>query len=254
MSNKDKAELILLAVIFILCMLSISTFAGDKDWVNKPSRVIVGGDLLHWGAGVSDKQEIALFKAESMALRSAVLECGFPHKDMKVWERQVDFINNQYKAYVRGGISIHECERMKRVKNKEKKRLTNNKLKKSLLLYDNYLKAELLPKPDTKELDKQIITDIKGDINNLQSKVEKLEARPAGKTTVHQTVQVQEIKVYGDAAKQQECFLDYRSLMDDANAEAMETSEPAGNLANGPANRIYNKAQRKLRQCSEMRR
>lgn len=248
----------ILPTFLSILLLSPLAIAELDDWAKKQSRLVFGDKITHWGTGIGKTPEMALFKAEFMAVRGITTECGgIASKGIKVPKKKVIPHEGQYMAYARASIPFVECDYNKTAKAKTNKDLPNKYLQDGLKLYDklvinafekkdddvnlkkvlkkvnNYLKVK------NEEYDSRLAT-IEADIKNLKNKP----------TSV--VIHKKEIHLHGDAAKYEECIMDYNDLMDDAQRASYKNRVP-GNLMGEKSRHLYNKAQRKLYRCQQIK-
>ena len=255
------------SLLSIGCGLAASlSFAATADepqrpaWTNSQSRTVIGGDILHFGFGEARTAELARFKAESMAVKSLLAECSLAHRDTVIWDRYLERItDSSFKAYARAGLNFSSCEEARRAKGEDRKRLSNPVLVQNQDLYDQLEREHV----DQHSLIGQIKTWTRSligksavRISDLEQRITELEKSPNGAPTSVIVIHQNTVLVGASTNREtryRDCMEDYKSLMEDARTQAMN-SNPPGNLASPEAAPSHNRALRKLTYCEEIRR
>ena len=54
----------------LLIIFMINLCSANEDWINQQNRVFIEDRIQYWGTGIDTQEDIALFKAKGMALKS----------------------------------------------------------------------------------------------------------------------------------------------------------------------------------------
>ena len=248
-------------IYFVLSLLfTLENYASElPDWAKNQSRMLIGEDITYWGTGLGKSPEIALFKAEFMSIRGIKSECGgYVSKGISIPKRKVLPHSSGYVAYVRGSIPFVECDYNKTPMAKSNKNLKNPYMEKGLQLYDKLISNEFEKndKEKTKSIKKEVLNFLRiknkeqeARISAIEEELRELRKRPVKQNI---TIYKKEVHLHGSEAKYEECMQDYDDLMYEAQ-QASYKNKVSGNLVGKHSVAIYNKAQRKLYQCQNMK-
>lgn len=167
----------------ILLLIDQTCFAQDRpEWISQPNRVILGGDILHWGGSRDASEQVAMFKAKQMAIKSLLQECGgVAHKDIVPWDNYVERLaGGEFTVYARVGLSFESCQE---AKGPNAKKYENQEIVKSQELYNKLLSADMgLLEPSEKEkIMEEVIKEAQDQYNSnaghLEDRIRQLEAK-----------------------------------------------------------------------------
>jgi hypothetical protein len=227
------------------------------EWLTNQSRIIVGEDISHWGTGLGKTPEIALFKAEFMAIRSITKECGgYTSKGIYIPKKHVKPHGKVYLGFARANISFAECDYDKTPMAKTNKDLNNPYLDKGLKLYDKLIDDEFNKKKNIKETMNKVLEFLKiknkeqdSRLKTIENEIQKLKNKPINQNII---INRNEIHIHGTKAKYAECLQEYDEIMYEAQQKSYKNKIP-GNLVGENSRSTYNKAQRKLYICNQMK-
>jgi hypothetical protein len=250
--------------VSILLLLFYTNAWGEErlpSWAKDQDRKLINEDISHWGTGLGQTPELALFKAEFMAVRSISKECGgFASKGIYIPKKYVTKHQSKYVAYARANIPFPECDYNKTPMAKSNKELENSYLKKGLGLYDKLIKESFERKTDKPKQDtmKVVLDYLKIKNKEQDSRITAIEEQirlmqVPSKTVQNITINKREIHLHGTEAKYQECMQEYDDIMYEAQQQSYKNKVP-GNLVGKNSINTYNKAQRKLYKCNQMKR
>jgi hypothetical protein len=113
-----------------------TTFTGQKY-----EREVIGGDILYTSRGAGPSETAAVFVAQQGAIKSLMIECSIPHKEMKVWKTKTEPVPGKgFYATVQVGIASQFCDEGKKANTPEAiAKLTNPETVKSQETYDLYI-------------------------------------------------------------------------------------------------------------------
>jgi hypothetical protein len=249
-------------LVFILSFIFVwhnFVYASSNNWIEQQNRVFIEDRIQYWGTGADASEEIAMFKAKGMAIKLIGEECGgFFSKEIVIRRQKIVKENYSYRAYVHADIPYVSCNYSKTPMAKNNPDLENSSIVESQKLYSSLLEKQF-QKMDEKEIGlfkKEIIEYLNKtnqentkNLIQLEQRVKTLESEPK---TINQTIIQQNYQMTPSESAYKECMDDYQDLMDDAQHAAMKNRIP-GNLAEGKAARIYNKAQVKRIKCSALK-
>lgn len=183
-------------------------------------RHVVGGDIMHESRAPGRSPE-ALWIAQAMAVHAVVSECGFAHKDIRIFSHGYD--NGD--AVVMAGIPYESCDEAKRASPLQRKSLENSELAADQELLRKRAAARPEPKaaPDRTE-------EILDKIEDLASKLDR--PTPAPVVLVQRVV----------ASPSEGCRAQREALLRRASAAAAH-NYPPGNMTEGQALDLFNQAQ-----------
>lgn len=267
--------LIHITAISLACIFAGVCNAAEEeaapDWINRQSRVIIGGDILHLGVGEGDSIEVARFKAEAMAVKGLISECSLAHREIIIWDRFTVKLGHGFKGYARAGLAFASCDEAKKARAESRRKLSNPELIKDQEMYSELEGLSPQALKNSKDIEKlgQDLSKIKSDqfkndnnqlknsgrLQELEEKVIQLEKSRAAKS---ETIIIKETKVLYDKApanqvRYNDCMHDYRQLMNDATTTAYEIGVPKGNLASQGVYQKHNRAEQKLRYCESIK-
>ena len=245
----------------LLIIFMINLCSANEDWINQQNRVFIEDRIQYWGTGIDTQEDIALFKAKGMALKSIGEECGgFYSKDIVIRKLKVLKEMQNFRAFVHADIPYVSCSYSKTPMAKTNKDLENPKFVEAQKLYDSLLieqyrqrsnvrrdskaKEEILShiKSFTKENDKKLLA--------LDKRLTDLEVRPPQQ--INQTIIKQTYQMTPSQTSYKECMDEYYDLLDEAHRESLNNEGMhKGNLAYGNARNLSNKAMRKEWKCKE---
>lgn len=100
--------------LILFFFVSVTAYGQGEapEWIQDSKRRVIGSYILHWGKGTATTSDLALFKAEQMAFKSMISECGGKASNLMTprdrWEEgPVDGI---YTAYSRVSMAFSDCE------------------------------------------------------------------------------------------------------------------------------------------------
>lgn len=171
--------------LYTLILISISQtcFSQERpEWISQPNRVVLGGDILHWGGSRDVSEQVAMFKAKQMAIKSLLQECGgIAHKDIVPWDNYVERLDNgEFTVYARVGLSFESCQE---AKGPNAKKYENKEIAESQKLYSKLLSADMgLLEPSEKEkIMEEVIKEAQDQYNSnaghLEDRIRQLEAK-----------------------------------------------------------------------------
>jgi hypothetical protein len=241
-------------LIPLLVFVSLTAY-GQPDWIGDTKRRVIGGDIIHWGTGLANSPEVALFMARHMAIKAIVEECGgFAHKDIVPKQRHVEPQGTQYRAFAKVFIPFSSCEYGKIRSPESWKR--NVKIIEGQKFYDRLLGnvsgEEERVRQWVLDENNKLWSNVKSEhdstqeqINALQQEIERMKA------TIHlQNRPVAPVAVPVQNSYKVLCWKEYQTLMD----QAMMDAAPYGaNLAHPAARPMFNAAERKKQICLRMR-
>lgn len=237
----------------LLCLIPLS-WASD-DWIHQQNRQFVEDRIQYWGTGFHLQEDIAIFKAKGMAIKSIGEECGgFYSKDIVIRRQKIFKEATGSRVFVHADIPYVSCNYSKTPMAKENKDLENPKFVEAQKLYDSLLLNQYNNKPtqDVIEHIKKLTRQNDQKINAIDKRLTDLEARPAG--AINQTVIQHNYQMTASESSYKECMDEYYELMEDARRESLDNpGMHKGNLAYGKARDMYNKAMRKEWKCNEYR-
>lgn len=250
----------LILITFLACTFTAKAEDSLPKWASNQSRMIVGEDITHWGTGLGKSPQIAIFKAEFMAIRSIKSECGgYVSKGISIPKRKIQTHINGHIAYVRASIPFAECDYNKTPMAKNNKNLRNSYMEKGLKLYDRLITNQFEKKDDSntiRQIKDEIVKFLK--IKNkeqetrlitIENELKRLKNRP-----IHQniTIHKKEVHVHGSEAKYEECMQGYDDIMYEAQ-QASYKNKVSGNLVGKHSVAIYNRALRKRYYCQNIK-
>lgn len=238
----------------LLLLLIPHSWASD-DWIHQQNRQFVEDRIQYWGTGFHHQEDIAIFKAKGMAIKSIGEECGgFYSKDIVIRRQKIIKEASGSRVFVHADIPYVSCNYSKTPMAKENKHLENPKIVEAQRLYDSLLLNQYNKKPDTEVIEhiKKLSKQNDQKFNALDKRLTDLEARPQG--TVNQTLIQHNYQMTPSESSYKECMDEYYELMSDAQRESLNNEGMhKGNLAHGNARDMYNKAMRKEWKCQEYR-
>lgn len=229
-------------------ILSTSPLHADDDsWIYHSERQVIGGDIIHWGTGVGESPEVALFKARHMAIKSIMEECGgFAHSDIIPRRQKVDISGGEYKAYAQADISFASCDEAKRGHGKQ-----NPKIVEGQKIYDQAISRKLMPKEDPKD-DVELIEKMHAFMRNerdgynhrigaLQNRISELESKARGDSPL----QIAQRNYTTPTPAKQACLSQLQQMM----YQMRQTAEPNGNEAYSP---MFNSVMQQKALCQSL--
>jgi hypothetical protein len=243
-------------MLIILILLPLLSFCwADDAWIHQQNRQFIEDRIQYWGTGHDAHEDLAIFKAKGMAIKSIGEECGgYYSKDIVIRRLKILKEASGFRVYVHADIPYVSCNYSKTPMAKSNNDLENPKIVEAQKLYDSLLLAQYNKKPTQEVIEhiKKLTKQNDQKLNALDKRLSDLEARPP--TTINQTV-IQHNTNYQmppSETSYKECMDDYGDLLDDAHREALNNEGMhKGNLAFGKARDLYNKAERKKWSCQK---
>jgi hypothetical protein len=252
---------LLVVLIINVSLPAIGSTSELPEWAKSQDRLIDGNEISHWGTGIGTSQEIAAFKAEFMAIRSVVQECGgYASKGIYVGKKILQQNGADiFVAYARAYIPFVECDYNKTPAAKTNKDLVNPKLIEGTALYNKYIQKSYESKDETgklKQLEFSIGKFLKKfeeengkRLESLEKEVNSLKNLSRGHTTIIQ----KNVHLHGDKAKYEECMEDYYELLSRAErGSSKNQGKDHGNLFGEHSRETYNEAVRKKYRCDKI--
>jgi|GEM_PF-5235497 len=248
---------ILVILIFSYALAQANTKVGE-GWIHQQNRSFIEDRIQYWGTGKDLVEELALFKAKGMAIKSISEECGgFYSKDIVIRRQKIEKEEGYFRAYVHADIPYVSCNYSKTPMAKSDPNLENKAIVGSQKLYDSLIQDQYSQRGHESDvLRADILKHIKQTnqvnqkkISTLEDRIKNLESRPS---KTNQTIIQNHYQLSPSESSYQLCMEEYQELMDDAKYAARKSRIP-GNLAEGRAARIYMKSQKKLEKCRKMK-
>lgn len=121
-------------ILAILGMSALEVGFADEDWKNDANRHVIGGSISHFGIGLSNRPDVALYMAKMMAVSAIADECGgIVHKETKIYKTDVVATNKQhFEGYARASIEFQLCEEGKTLRLTNRKEIENELMRKGV--------------------------------------------------------------------------------------------------------------------------
>jgi len=217
------------------------------------TRQVYNGVILYTAKAEGKTDIEAGFLAEAIASRALIVECGIPHREMKVFKKEVSQGEFAYSGNVEVGIEFSYCEEGKKLKGERREQLASRKVVEDQAVYDQYLKAKLgllSESPDLKTYLAQQFDKIHGTIEDTNEKIEDLKQEIRNKEPETVVIQRDSAPRVVQVGAKQACQAQYDSLMRIANQKAWANGGK-GNLAQGEAVLYLNQAEILLANCKQ---
>lgn len=216
-------------------------------------RKVYNGVILYSAKAEGKTDLEAGFLAEAIASRALIVECGIPHREMKVFKKDVSQTEVSYSGNAEVGIEFSYCEEGKKAKGDRREQLSSKKVVEDQEVYDKYLKAKLglsNEDPDLKSYLASQFEKVQGAVEETNEKIEDLkqEMRSVEPATV--VIQRDPAPNVVQVGSKQACEAQYESLMRIANQKAWANGGK-GNLAQGEAALYLNQAEILLANCKQ---
>lgn len=236
----------------LLLLVPAIAFSGTPEWTQVTQREVIGGDIVHWGTGEADSQEIALFKAKHMAIRSIMEECGgFASKEIIPRKQHVEPTEKGYRAYAKVSIEWTACDRAKRPGKDQE----NLKIVEGQKLYDEILHGKALSPEQkalaSKDIDEQLREVVRSEqdpitqaIGSLRNEIDIL------KQKVSQPKVIEQVRYPAVDSQKKVCWDEYNGMMTQLT---MDAGDYNGNMAAPELQREFNAAMRKKTICEKLR-
>lgn len=114
----------------------------SQEWTKEQSRTQGGGWNWYPGRGDGESLEEATLWAEGRALKLLVGECQFPHKEVKVHERCVEYKEGKVEVFLRMSLRDFECQASKYASELTRAKIENGELLSVLQRYENMLNSQ----------------------------------------------------------------------------------------------------------------
>jgi hypothetical protein len=236
-------------------LLVIATAIFSQHVSAQDGRSVVNGTIIYTGTARETNDTKALFIAEQEAIKLLLVECKLPHREMKVFKKNLGIAENIFVATVEVGITFEDCDEAKRASPELAKKISNPNVEADQEAYRLYIQQQLGISAKPFDLIAYLDTHFKGvssrfDATNerLNDIERKLDERPGPAHTIMIQPQAsaqpsQSLKPINSA-----CQAHYNSLISQAQTAAA-SNFPPGNLAQGQAAILYNQAQAVMRGC-----
>lgn len=241
--------------MFLLIFVSL-TASAQPDWIKDTKRRVIGGDIIHWGTGLADTPEVALFMARHMAIKAIIEECGgFAHKDIVPKQRHVESKGKRYKAFAKVFIPFDSCAYGKKPyanSNMENEKIVASQRFYSRLIGDIDQNEREFLEEWVKDENNRLWSNVKSEQDSTQEQINALQQEiQRMKDSVHlQNRPVAPVYVPVKSGMKVLCWKEYQTLMD----QAMMDAAPYGARLNHPkALPMFNAAQRKKQICIRMK-
>lgn len=233
------------------------------QWSYEDGRKVIGGDILHLGVGSGSSIEAARFRAEALAVRSLIHECGVAHREIKIWDRYGALgADGVYYSFVRAGLSFFACEQAQRARGEALEAMASPTLLRDQRRLEELERKELEqgPEPekheqeDEGEREGRFLAAIRGTEKRLGDAIEDLareSRRPAGPMVLRQTMVQLPNRAPLSAESYRICMEESRLMLEDAQTAALSV-HPAGNLVDPTVMPLYNRAMKKQDSCNRL--
>ena len=202
------------------------------------NRHIEGEDIVYYETARADSEQKALYNAERMAVHRAAVECGgFASTVTKVLTHRVSESRGTFHSEVHVGISISDCDRMKKLPKTERKKYENPELAQVL---DKTYEQVNAPKQRRDPA-------LQDSLNNLDYKLEQINTQ-LNAARIEQIPQ--DFVLYQSAyvshkppSTDEVCNAQFTALMTKAMALITPDSNPGDQLAEGIPSKFFKAAQ-----------
>lgn len=232
-------------LVLITLLFATSAQAGAE-------REVINGDIIHTATAANTRDSVALFIAEQSAIKAISAECGFPHRDIKIFKREnfMDRKTGLFYAVVSAGIDYPSCDEAKAASNNPKRRtrLSNPSLVAEQKKYDHYIEEQLGVKDDPdlyKYLDKKFRQvgskqDVANDrLSNLEGRLDDLSRLQPSRS--ERVVYVTTVKQNAPQVSAPNRMCDY--LNSQATVASINEGSHGNMLNGGKAQDLYMQAQ-----------
>lgn len=236
--------------LFVLLVLIVPGLSAAGEGY---TRQVYNGVILYSAKAEGKTDLEAGFLAEAIASRALIVECGIPHREMKVFKKDVSQSEVSYVGNVEVGVEFSYCEEGKKAKGDRRVQLSSQKVLEDQEIYDRYLKAKLGLSSESPDLKAYLA----GQFEKVHSAVEETNEKIEDLKQELRSVEPGTIVIQRDSAprvvqvgSKKACEAQYESLMRIANQKAWANGGK-GNLAQGEAAIYMNQAEILLANCKQ---
>jgi|GEM_PF-6064462 len=96
--------------LILFFFVSVTGYA-QPDWTTDSKRRVEGSYIIHWGTGTSEQSDLAIFKAQQMAIKTIISECGgFANKEVIPEKAYSEEKDGKHVGYAKVAIPFRDCE------------------------------------------------------------------------------------------------------------------------------------------------
>jgi hypothetical protein len=249
---------------FILTLAPVQSLAAPA-WTLDMSRQIESDGIIYVGRGENRDSNVALFLAKEQGTSSIMSECGgIPSKFIVMLDQHIELRDGNAIAYAKMGIKLNACDYSKTPAGRNDPTLVNpitregHELYQKLILTLSESKTNQIPIKYFDQIQKLIsgeLTAFKRRVTDVEEKLDALKKDSDGKSKYPSIIRIEQINnIYSPSdTKYQECMETYHDYISDAKLES-QNSRILGNLAEGKAATLNNKAMMQLQRCDRYKR
>ncbi|MGK5085218.1 hypothetical protein WDW37_18170 [Bdellovibrionota bacterium FG-1] len=265
-----------LSILYFILTITLCMAAEPRpEWLDRQSRHVIGGDIMHAGQGLGPTPEVARFKAESMAVKNVISECSLAHRDIVIWDRYLEQLSDKnFRAYARAGINTAACEEAIKAKGESRRSLSNPELVRNQDIYSQL--EGLTPQDSVWNSIKDRVYMIIGKQESRTAAAEQKMAVLEAKMSAIEQAKVQTIMIRTESvvraetptpplhhrsvdqsqareARYKDCMADYEQLMVEVKQIARDFGKPRGNFHSPNVQPHFNRANTKKSYCQKIR-